>query len=105
MCPPKVKIYPPREGRALHELFQQILASKMSTHHKLSALYYLLLDHDDALGPRMIMTEKFALRTGMPKRYQIFMRGLWHMDRLQFQVCNTVKTQTCCSPDSLAWFG
>ncbi|EFX03382.1 hypothetical protein CMQ_5432 [Grosmannia clavigera kw1407] len=82
----KVKIYPPREGRALHELYQQILSSKMSTHHKLSALYYLLLDHDDAIGPRMKLTEKFALQTGMPKRYQIFMRGLWHMDRLQFQV-------------------
>lgn len=58
----------------------------MTTHHKLSALYYLLLDHDDGLQARSKISDNFAAQTGMPKRYQIFMSGLWHMDRLQFAV-------------------
>ncbi|CAK7214260.1 hypothetical protein SEUCBS140593_002122 [Sporothrix eucalyptigena] len=82
----KVKIYPPKDTRTLHDLYQQILASKMTTHHKLSALYYLLLDHDEGLSARSKISENFATQTGMPKRYQIFMSGLWHMDRLQFAV-------------------
>ncbi|CAK7270026.1 hypothetical protein SEPCBS119000_003874 [Sporothrix epigloea] len=82
----KVKIYPPKDTRTLHDLYQQILSSKMTTHHKLSALYYLLLDHDDGLNARAKISENFAAQTGMPKRYQIFMSGLWHMDRLQFAV-------------------
>ncbi|OAA65245.1 hypothetical protein SPI_02032 [Niveomyces insectorum RCEF 264] len=82
----KVKLYPPRDGRMLHELYQQILHSKMTVHHKLSALYYLLLDHDEGMSPRSKISENFAAQTGMPKRYQIFMSGLWHMDRLQFKV-------------------
>ena len=81
-----VKIYPPKDTRTLHDLYQQILASKMTTHHKLSALYYLLLDHDDGLSARSKISDNFAVQTGMPKRYQIFMSGLWHMDRLQFAV-------------------
>ncbi|CAK7269623.1 hypothetical protein SEPCBS57363_003695 [Sporothrix epigloea] len=82
----KVKIYPPKDTRTLHDLYQQILSSKMTTHHKLSALYYLLLDHDDGLQARSKISDNFAVQTGMPKRYQIFMSGLWHMDRLQFAV-------------------
>ncbi|CAK7210274.1 hypothetical protein SBRCBS47491_000721 [Sporothrix bragantina] len=82
----KVKSYPPKDTRTLHDLYQQILASKMTTHHKLSALYYLLLDHDDGLSARSKISDNFAIQTGMPKRYQIFMSGLWHMDRLQFAV-------------------
>ncbi len=58
----------------------------MTTHHKLSALYYLLLDHDEGVSARSKIAETFALRTGMSKRYQIFMSGLWHMDRLHFGV-------------------
>ncbi|CAK7241880.1 MAG: hypothetical protein STHCBS139747_003353 [Sporothrix thermara] len=75
-----------KDTRTLHDLYQQILASKMTTHHKLSALYYLLLDHDDGLSARSKISDNFAVQTGMPKRYQIFMSGLWHMDRLQFAV-------------------
>lgn len=81
-----MKIYPPKDTRTLQDLFQQILASKMTTHHKLSALYYLLLDHDEGLSARSKISDNFATQTGMPKRYQIFMSGLWHMDRLQFGV-------------------
>lgn len=59
----------------------------MTTHHKLSALYYLLLDHDEGLSSaRAKLSDNFAAQTGMPQRYQIFMSGLWHMDRLQFAV-------------------
>jgi hypothetical protein len=58
----------------------------MSPQQKLSVLYYLLLDYDDSLGPRSQIAEKLASKTGLPAKYQILMKGLWHMDRLQFSV-------------------
>lgn len=80
------KAYPPRGENGLHSLHQQICAVKMAIHHKLSVLYYLLLDHDDGLSPRSQIAENFARQTGVPKKYQIFMKGLWYMDRVQFNV-------------------
>ena len=81
-----VKIYPPKDTRTLHDLYQQILDSKMSEQHKLSALYYLLLDHDEGMAARSKLSDNFASQMRMTRRYQIFMSGLWHMDRLQFKV-------------------
>ncbi|EPE05171.1 hypothetical protein F503_03776 [Ophiostoma piceae UAMH 11346] len=82
----RVKIYPPKDTRTLHDLYQQILDSKMSEQHKLSALYYLLLDHDEGMAARSKLSNNFASQMRMTKRYQIFMSGLWHMDRLQFKI-------------------
>jgi len=58
----------------------------MNPHQKLSVLYYLLLDCDDAIGPRSQMADTFARQTGLPKKYQILMTGLWYLDHLQFNV-------------------
>ncbi len=58
----------------------------MSAHHKRSLLYYLLLDYDDGLGVRSQLADTFARQTGLPKKYQIFMKGLWYMDHRQFHV-------------------
>jgi len=59
----------------------------MSPHQKISVLYYMLLDYDeDAANPRLQIAETFARRTGLPRKYQIFMKGLWYMDRLRLNV-------------------
>jgi len=80
------KSYPPRTENALHGLHQQICAAKTGPHQKLSVLYYLLLDYDEGLSPRSQLAESFARQAGLPKSYQILIKGLWYMDRLQFQV-------------------
>lgn len=58
----------------------------MSLHHKFSLLYYLLLDFDDSRG-RSQPSDKFSATSGMPKNYQILMKGLWHLDNQEFPVC------------------
>jgi hypothetical protein len=55
----------------------------MSVHHRLSIFYYLLLDLDHG---KMRVSEDFLSTSGMPDKYQIFMRGLWYLDRHQFKV-------------------
>jgi hypothetical protein len=57
----------------------------MSTHHKLSLFYYILLDFPPA-NDRSTPSESFASASGVPLNYQIFMRGLWCMDRHEFSV-------------------
>ncbi len=60
----------------------------MSMHHKQSLLYYILLDFDVATS-RDSISEAFAMDTGMPSTYQVFMKGLWYMDRQDHEVSLT----------------
>ncbi|KAI1499107.1 nuclear pore complex assembly-domain-containing protein [Biscogniauxia marginata] len=77
--------YPPKNENALRQLHEQICESNSITvHHKLSLIYYLLLDLD-ALGHDS-KAETFASRAGIPLRYQIFMKGLWYMDAQSFEL-------------------
>lgn len=83
------KHYPPRNESALRQLHQQIYENdNISLHHKLSVLYYLLLDVDALAGHRGEgrLAERFAARAGVPRKYQTFMEGLWTMDRGDFAV-------------------
>lgn len=80
------KIYPPKGADGLRSLHKQVCDSQLSPHHKLSILYYLLLDHDGVSDPRSQLAEPFAASSGLPRKYQILMKGLWHMDRQQFKV-------------------
>ena len=69
----------------------------MSLHHKFSLLYYLLLDFNDEQGASA--SETFAALSGMPANYQLFMKGLWYMDRRDYSVgraaiCNGGQTLT-----------
>lgn len=57
----------------------------MSTHHKLSLFYYVLLDFDSSNGPPYA-SQEFVAASGIPANYQLFMQGLWYMDRLEFAV-------------------
>ncbi|OAQ66373.1 nuclear pore complex assembly domain-containing protein [Pochonia chlamydosporia 170] len=79
----KAKAYPPKTENALRQLHQQICDAGMSMHHKFSLLYYILLDFDDA-NKDAFVSGSFASLSGMPANYQLFMKGLWHMDREEF---------------------
>lgn len=57
----------------------------MTMHHRLSIFYYVLLDFDAAHGDSDL-TEAFASSSGVPRKYQVFMKGLWLLDRHQFEV-------------------
>ncbi|KAK5995447.1 Protein ELYS [Cladobotryum mycophilum] len=79
----KGKLYPPKNDNGVRQLHLQICEAGMSTHHKLSLLYYILLDFDIVNGQPYV-SESFVAESGIPKNYQIFMKGLWHMDREEF---------------------
>lgn len=79
------KVYPPKTDNAIRQLHQQICEAGMSTHHKFSLLYYVLLDFDDA-SKGIFASEEFARLSGMPANYQLFMKGLWYMDKQEYSV-------------------
>lgn len=78
--------YPPKGENGLRSLHQQICQSSVSSHQKLSLLYYLLLDHDGIHPGRSQWADGFAEEAGLPRKYQVLMRGLWHMDRKEVKV-------------------
>ncbi|KAK4192230.1 protein ELYS [Podospora australis] len=80
--------YPPRSENALRTLHQQIVSSPSAATQsaKLSVLFYILLDYDDVRGSRLSqLAESMAEEFGLPRSYQILMRGLWHMDRAEYK--------------------
>ena len=79
------KIYPAKTENALRTLHQHVCDAAMTMHHRLSILYYVLLDFDAAHG-NSNLSEDFVSLSGVPRKYQIFMKGLWLLDRHQFQV-------------------
>lgn len=83
---PAAKIYPPRTNANLRELHQLVVDSNGAEHAKYSVLYYVLLD----TGSDDQVADKFAERVVLPKKNQIFMQGLWHMDRREFEVCTAM---------------
>lgn len=82
----KARSYPPKGDNGLYQLHYQVCESDHSDHQKLSVFYYMLLDFNDHLGlqSRINFAEVFASRFSLPKKYEIFMRGLWHLDRQQY---------------------
>ncbi|KAF9870475.1 hypothetical protein CkaCkLH20_12142 [Colletotrichum karsti] len=80
----KSKTYPPKSDNALRNLHQQLCEAGISTHHRLSIFYYILLDFDTS-QTRAQASSKFAVSSGVPKNYQIFMKGLWLLDHQQFE--------------------
>lgn len=96
-------LYPPKSDSTLRQLHQQIVSSNsIATHHKLSILYYLLLDIDDLSPPGAddaSKAEAFASRSGLPSKYQILMRGLWYMDRHAFALALEYLTHPSLLPE------
>ncbi|KAI1103367.1 nuclear pore complex assembly-domain-containing protein [Jackrogersella minutella] len=90
--------YPPKNIDALQQLYEYICESKNATiHHKLSIVFYILLDIDDRNGSNQ--AEAYAQRASIPKKYKIFMKGLWHMDALQFDLALQYLTHPSLQPD------
>jgi hypothetical protein len=79
-------------------LHKHICECKASAHHKLSVFYYLLLDFDLVRGMKSQLAEEFAASSGLPSKYQILMRGLWHMDRKEFKVSSSPIRPCCARP-------
>ncbi|KYK54078.1 Elys [Drechmeria coniospora] len=94
----KAKLYPPKSDSGVHQLHQQICGASMSTNHKQSLLYYILLDFD-RLGRQNAVSESFASDSGMPSTFQVFMKGLWHMDRQDYERALEYVAHPSLSPD------
>lgn len=80
-----VKYYPPKSNSDLRHLHKAVVESSGADHHKISVLYYILLDFD-APTRRRIHSTAFEENSFLPQKYQIYMKGLWHLDRLEFEV-------------------
>ncbi|KND86808.1 Uncharacterized protein ely5 [Tolypocladium ophioglossoides CBS 100239] len=91
------KAYPPKADNALRQLHQQICEAGMSVHHKQSLLYYILLDFD--VTSSQSVSEGFASESGMPSNYQVFMKGLWYLDRQDYQKALEYVAHPSLSPD------
>jgi len=79
------RYYPPKSNGDLRNLHKAIVETGGADHHKISVLYYILLEFDFATGRREYSTtlEENAF---LPQKYQIYMKGLWHLDRKEFEV-------------------
>lgn len=79
------KYYPSKSNAELRALHKAVIDTNVADHHKLSVLYYILLDFDAPTKRREYSTalEKSSF---LPQKYQIYIKGLWHLDRLEFEV-------------------
>ncbi|KAI0509520.1 nuclear pore complex assembly-domain-containing protein [Xylaria bambusicola] len=83
-----VNHYPPKNKDALRQWHQLICSdnnNNITLHHKLSIVYYILLDIGGRCGGAD-RAERFAKYASIPDRYQIFMKGLWLMDTRNFEL-------------------
>ncbi|KAI9845415.1 MAG: hypothetical protein M1837_004893 [Sclerophora amabilis] len=87
-------LYPPKSNHDLRVLHHGIVSSNFAEHHRQSLLYYLLLDCRASRNA----AEEYAQRTFLPEKYVTYMRGLWHMDRMQFQTALEWLTQPSLIP-------
>jgi len=79
------KFYPANNNKKLRDLHDAIVKSDGADHHKISVLYYIILDCDAPTGRRDYSTQ-FENASYLPGKYAKYMKGLWHMDRLDFEV-------------------
>lgn len=77
--------YPPKTNQQLRDLYKQILSSSFPNHQKQAVIYYLLRDCR-AINEAIV---KFLRLCSLPDKYQLLIDGLWHLDRLDFQVLST----------------
>ncbi|KAI1171528.1 nuclear pore complex assembly-domain-containing protein [Nemania sp. FL0916] len=92
--------YPPKTEAALRQLHQHIADDKTLTlHHKLSIIYYLLLDIDGRSSDSRSQADVFAAQAAIPEQYQIFMKGLWLLDTRNFILALEHLTHPSLIPD------
>lgn len=92
LIPTATKFYPSKSNGDLRSLHKAIIESSGEEHHKISVLFYILLDFDAPTGRRNYSTafERFSF---LPQKYSIYMKGLWHLDRLEFEVSSEALNQ------------
>lgn len=91
------KFYPSKSNSDLRSLHKAIIESNGDEHHKISILFYILLDFDAPTGRRNYST-KFERFSFLPQKYSIYMKGLWHLDRLEFEMALQYLTHPCLIP-------
>jgi len=79
-----VKFYPPKTNAVLRDFHNAICASSAPDHHKLSILFYILIDIDSTTGRREF-SNSFEEMSFLPKKYSIYMKGLWHLDHQDYE--------------------
>jgi hypothetical protein len=79
------KYYPPKSNSDLRNLHKAIVESTGLEHHKISVIYYVLLNIDLPIRRRVYSSE-FERNSFLPPKYSIYMKGLWHLDRQEFNV-------------------
>lgn len=89
-----VKYYPPSTHEDLKMLHKVVVDSAAADYHKISVLYYIMLDLDSQTRKKNIALN-FEKQSSLPRKYQIYMRGLWYLDRLEFEVRQLRKTSFC----------
>ncbi|KAI9757042.1 MAG: hypothetical protein M4579_003611 [Chaenotheca gracillima] len=87
-------LYPPKSNNDLRTLHHKIVSNNAAEHHRQSLLYYILLDCKASRHA----ADAFARKCFLPDKYTTYIRGLWHMDRLQFQTALDFLTQPSLIP-------
>ena len=92
---PAAKYYPPKSNGDLRNLHKAVVETGGADHHKISVLYYILLEFDFATGRREYSTT-LAENAFLPQKYQVYMKGLWHLDRQEFEVSPPLELNDLC---------
>ncbi|KKY14773.1 hypothetical protein UCDDS831_g07949 [Diplodia seriata] len=94
-------LYPPSKNADLRELHERITTSPIADHYKQSLLFYLL---KDSSGEGSSQPEDFAKSVCLPQKYWVVIKGLWHMDRLQFTTPGQNALESLTHPSLLPTF-
>ncbi|KAI9822285.1 MAG: hypothetical protein M1827_000003 [Pycnora praestabilis] len=86
--------YPPRTNQELRSLHQKIVSSSSPDHHKQSLLFYILRD----CIAESDVASTFSRKCYLPEKYEIYMNGLWEMDRMYFENALEYLTQPSLIP-------
>ncbi|KAL1993947.1 hypothetical protein VTN49DRAFT_2616 [Thermomyces lanuginosus] len=86
--------YPPKTNQDLRNLYRQIVSSSFPSHHRQAVIYYLLRDCR-APGDAIL---QFTRRCYLPEQYEMFIHGLWYLDRLEFRRALDYLTQPSLIP-------
>lgn len=76
------KYYPPKSSQDLNGLWQKVVKLERPEESKQAVLFYVLRDLRHGKNNP---DTKFASAVYLPRKYQIFMSGLWELDHLHFQ--------------------
>ncbi|KAL9122447.1 MAG: hypothetical protein Q9187_000992 [Circinaria calcarea] len=88
------KLYPPRSNQDLRNLYQRIVTSTSPDHHKQSLVYYILKD----LPSQTQSSVDYAKNCYIPNKYQVFIDGIWYLDRLVLERALDYLTDPCLVP-------